>query len=107
MGCSRFFKEKNQGQIIGCQPRKVADPGVRKVARAYCRRYTQGARDRMESVSQADAEEWRPPGTEGGIAPASPRRRGRGGVRVSKELKNAGIVTVSVIEGDLYFPGVF
>src|SRR5439155_407935 len=60
MGCSRFFKEKNPKiHIIGCQPEEGSQiPGIRKWPEAYLPKIYDKARvDRVESVSQADAEE--------------------------------------------------
>jgi S-sulfo-L-cysteine synthase (O-acetyl-L-serine-dependent) len=60
MGCSRFFKEKNpQIQIVGCQPEEGSQiPGIRKWPEAYLPKICEKARvDRLEYVSQADAEE--------------------------------------------------
>jgi len=60
MGCSRFFKEKNpQLQVIGCQPEEGAQiPGIRKWPEAYLPKiYDRSRVDRLEYVSQADAED--------------------------------------------------
>ena len=60
MGCSRFFKEKNPKiEIIGCQPQEGSQiPGIRKWPEAYLPKIYDKARvDRLEYVSQADAEE--------------------------------------------------
>ena len=60
MGCSRFLKEKNPTiQIIGCQPEEGSQiPGIRKWPEAYLPKiYDRPRVDRLEYVSQADAEE--------------------------------------------------
>src|SRR3990170_328759 len=60
MGCSRFFKEKNPAiQIVGCQPSEGSQiPGIRKWPEAYLPRIYERARvDRVEQVSQAEAED--------------------------------------------------
>src|SRR3954469_3576323 len=60
MGCSRFLKEKNaRVQIIGCQPAEGSQiPGIRKWPEAYLPRiYDKDRVDRLEYVSQAEAEE--------------------------------------------------
>ena len=60
MGCSRFFKEKNPRiQIVGCQPEEGSQiPGIRKWPEAYLPKIYDKARvDRLEYVSQADAED--------------------------------------------------
>jgi cysteine synthase B len=60
MGCARFFKEKAPKiQIIGCQPEEGSQiPGIRKWPEAYLPKiYDKTRVDRVENVSQADAEE--------------------------------------------------
>ena len=60
MGCSRFFKEKNPKiEIIGCQPQEGSQiPGIRKWPEAYLPKIYDKARvDRLEYVSQGEAEE--------------------------------------------------
>ena len=60
MGCSRFFKEKNPRiQVIGCQPEEGSQiPGIRKWPEAYLPKiYDRNRIDRLEYVSQADAED--------------------------------------------------
>nr|MBL8457377.1 cysteine synthase CysM [Zoogloeaceae bacterium] len=59
MGVSRFLKEKNPAiQIVGCQPEEGSQiPGIRKWPEAYLPRIYEKPRiDRLEYVSQADAE---------------------------------------------------
>ena len=60
MGCARFFKEKNPRiRIVGCQPEEGSQiPGIRKWPEAYLPKIYDKARvDRLEYVSQADAED--------------------------------------------------
>ena len=60
MGVSRFLKEKNPAiAIIGAQPAEGSQiPGIRKWPEAYLPKIFDRARvDRIEPVSQADAEE--------------------------------------------------
>jgi cysteine synthase B len=60
MGVSRFLKEKNPAiRIIGAQPEEGSQiPGIRKWPEAYLPKIYDPARvDRIESVSQADAED--------------------------------------------------
>src|SRR5262249_730942 len=60
MGVSRFLKEKNPAiRIIGAQPEEGSQiPGIRKWPEAYLPKiYDRSRVDRIESVSQADAEE--------------------------------------------------
>jgi cysteine synthase B len=113
MGCSRYFKEKNPGiQIIGCQPEEGSQiPGIRKWPEAYLPKIYDKARvDRLEYVSQADAEEMarRLAREEGIFAGISSGGAVAVALRVSKELKNAVIVTIICDRGDRYLStGVF
>ena len=113
MGCSRFFKEKNPRiQIIGCQPAEGSQiPGIRKWPEAYLPKIYDKARvDRLESVSQADAEEMtrRLAREEGLFAGISSGGAVAVALRLSKELRNAVIVTVICDRGDRYLStGVF
>ncbi|MCC6211329.1 MAG: cysteine synthase CysM [Burkholderiales bacterium] len=113
MGCSRFFKEKNPRiQIIGCQPEEGSQiPGIRKWPEAYLPKiYDRSRVDRLEYVSQADAEETarRLAREEGIFAGISSGGATAVALRVSKELRNAVIVTVICDRGDRYLStGVF
>jgi cysteine synthase B len=113
MGCSRFFKEKNPRiQIVGCQPSEGSQiPGIRKWPEAYLPKIYDKARvDRLEYVSQADAEDMtrrmaREEGLFGGISSGGAMAVA---LRISKELKNAVIVTIICDRGDRYLStGVF
>jgi cysteine synthase B len=113
MGCSRFFKEKNPKiQIIGCEPAEGSQiPGIRKWPEAYLPKIYERARvDRIEPVSQAEAEEMtrRLAREEGIFAGISSGGALHVAVRISKELKNAVIVTIVCDRGDRYLStGVF
>ena len=113
MGCSRFFKEKNPSiQIVGCQPEEGAQiPGIRKWPEAYLPRIYDRARvDRLETVSQADAEEMarRLAREEGIFAGISSGGAACVALRVARALKNAVIVTIICDRGDRYLStGVF
>jgi cysteine synthase B len=113
MGCSRFFKEKNPKiQIIGCQPEEGSQiPGIRKWPEAYLPKIYDKARvDRLEYVSQAAAEEMarRLAREEGLFAGISSGGATAVALRLSKELKNAVIVTIICDRGDRYLStGVF
>ena len=113
MGCSRFFKEKNPKiQIVGCQPEEGSQiPGIRKWPEAYLPKIFERARvDRVENVGQADAEEMarRLAREEGIFAGISSGGAVAVALRISKELKNAVIVTVICDRGDRYLStGVF
>jgi cysteine synthase B len=113
MGCSRFFKEKNPKiEIIGCQPEEGSQiPGIRKWPEAYLPKIYERARvDRLEYVSQADAEEMtrRMAREEGIFAGISSGGAMHVALRVSGQLKDAVIVTVVCDRGDRYLTtGVF
>ncbi len=113
MGCSRYFKEKNPAiQIIGCQPEEGSNiPGIRKWPEAYLPRIYERARvDRLEYVSQADAEEMarRLAREEGIFAGISSGGAMCVALRIAKTLKNAVIVTIICDRGDRYLTtGVF
>ena len=113
MGCSRFFKEKNPAvQIIGCQPEEGSQiPGIRKWPEAYLPRIYDRARvDRLEYVSQADAEEMarRLAREEGIFAGISSGGAVAVALRIAKTLKNAVLVTIICDRGDRYLTtGVF
>lgn len=113
MGCSRFFKEKNPKiQVVGCQPEEGSQiPGIRKWPEAYLPRIYDKARvDRLEYVSQADAEEMtrRMAREEGIFAGISSGGAMHVALRLSQQLKNAVIVTVVCDRGDRYLStGVF
>jgi cysteine synthase B len=113
MGCSRFFKEKNPAiEIVGCQPEEGSNiPGIRKWPEAYLPRIYERARvDRLEYVSQADAEEMarRLAREEGIFAGISSGGAVCVALRMASTLKNAVIVTIICDRGDRYLTtGVF
>jgi cysteine synthase B len=113
MGCSRFFKEKNPKiQVVGCQPAEGSQiPGIRKWPDAYLPKiYDQSRVDRIESVSQADAEDMarRLASEEGIFAGISSGGAVAVALRLSRELKDAVIVTIICDRGDRYLStGVF
>ena len=113
MGCSRFLKEKKRSiQIIGCQPEEGSQiPGIRKWPQAYLPKIYEHARvDRLEYVSQADAEEMarRLAREEGIFAGISSGGAVAVALRVAKTLTNAVIVTIICDRGDRYLTtGVF
>ena len=113
MGCSRYFKEKNPKiQIIGCQPAEGSQiPGIRKWPEAYLPKIYDKARvDRIESVSQAEAEEMtrRLAREEGIFAGISSGGAMHVALRISRELSDAVIVSVVCDRGDRYLStGVF
>jgi len=113
MGCSRFFKEKNpRVQVVGCQPEEGAQiPGIRKWPEAYLPKiYDKSRVDRLEYVSQADAEDMArrlacEEGIFGGISSGGAMAVA---LRISRQLENAVIVTIVCDRGDRYLStGVF
>ena len=113
MGCSRYFKEQNpKVQIIGCEPREGSQiPGIRKWPEAYLPKIYQRSRvDRIESVSQAEAEEMtrRLAREEGIFAGISSGGAMHVALRICRELKDSVIVTIVCDRGDRYLStGVF
>jgi cysteine synthase B len=113
MGCSRFLKEKNRNiQIVGCQPEDGSQiPGIRKWPEAYLPKiYDRSRVDRLEYVSQADAEEMtrRLAREEGIFAGISSGGAMHVALRLAKELKNAVVVSIVCDRGDRYLStGIF
>jgi S-sulfo-L-cysteine synthase (O-acetyl-L-serine-dependent) len=113
MGCSRFLKEKRRSiQIVGCQPEEGSQiAGIRKWPDAYLPKIYERARvDRLEYVSQGEAEEMtrRLAREEGIFAGISSGGAVHVALRTAKELKNAVIVAIICDRGDRYLStGVF
>jgi len=113
MGCARFFKEKNPDiEIIGCEPEEGAQiPGIRKWPPEYLPKiYDKTRIDRLEPVSQADAEEMtrRMAREEGIFAGISSGGALAVALRVAERARNATIVTIICDRGDRYLStGVF
>jgi len=113
VGCSRFFKEKNPAiQIIGCQPEEGSQiPGIRKWPEAYLPKiYDRSRIDRIEYVSQADAEDMarRMASEEGIFAGISSGGALAVALRLCATLKNATIVSIVCDRGDRYLStGIF
>ena len=113
MGVSRFLKEMNPAiAIIGAQPEEGSQiPGIRKWPEAYLPKIYDRARvDRLEYVSQADAEDMarrlaREEGIFGGISSGGACAVA---LRIAREVENATIVFVVCDRGDRYLStGVF
>ena len=113
MGAGRYLKEQNPTiQIIGCQPTEGSQiPGIRKWPEAYLPKiYDKSRVDRLEYVSQADAEEMarrlaRVEGIFGGISSGGAVHVA---LRMSAEVSNAVIVAIVCDRGDRYLStGVF
>jgi S-sulfo-L-cysteine synthase (O-acetyl-L-serine-dependent) len=113
MGAGRFLKEKNPAiVIIGCQPSEGSQiPGIRKWPEAYLPRIYDAKRvDRLEYVSQADAEEMarRLAREEGIFAGISSGGACAVALRISQEIERATIVFIVCDRGDRYLTtGVF
>jgi cysteine synthase B len=113
MGVSQFLKEKNPAiQIIGCQPDEGSQiPGIRKWPEAYLPRIYDKLRvDRLEYVSQADAEDMarRMAREEGIFAGISSGGALAVTLRVAAGLKDATLVCIVCDRGDRYLStGVF
>jgi cysteine synthase B len=113
MGAGKFLKEKNPSiQIIGCQPSEGSQiPGIRKWPEAYLPKIYDAKRvDRLEYVSQSDAEEMarRLASEEGIFAGISSGGACAVSLRVAREVENATIVFIICDRGDRYLStGVF
>ena len=113
MGCSRFFKEKNPAiRIIGVQPEEGAQiPGIRKWPPAYLPKIYDGKNvDRLEQVSQRDAEEMtrRLAREEGIFCGVSSGGALAIALRISQRVENATIAFIVCDRGDRYLStGVF
>ena len=113
MGVSRYLKEQNPAVcIVGCQPEDGSQiPGIRKWPEEYLPKIYERARvDRIEPVSQADAEEMtrRLAREEGIFAGISSGGAIAAALRVAAEVENATIVTIVCDRGDRYLStGVF
>jgi len=113
MGVSRFLKEQNpEIQVIGCEPTEGSQiPGIRKWPQAYLPRIYDAARvDRVEPVSQADAEDMtrRMAREEGIFAGISSGGAMCVALRIAAEVSNAVIVSIVCDRGDRYLStGVF
>ena len=113
MGVSKYLKERNPAiQIVGAQPEEGSNiPGIRKWPEAYMPRiYSKAAVDRLEYVSQAEAEEMaRRLAREDGIfCGISSGGAVHVAIRLAQELRNATIVTIICDRGDRYLStGVF
>ena len=113
MGVSRYLKEKNSKiQIVGAQPTDGSNiPGIRKWPEAYLPKIFDRRRvDRVESVSQADAEAMtrRLAVEEGVFAGISSGGAVQIALRVGEEVQGATIVAIICDRGDRYLStGVF
>ena len=112
-GVSRYLKERNPAvQIIGAQPSEGSSiPGIRKWPTEYLPRiYQHAIVDRVESVSQADAEHMarRLAAEEGIFAGISAAGACCIALRLAEKVDNATIVFIVCDRGDRYLStGVF
>lgn len=113
MGCSRFFKEKNQSiKIIGVQPQSGAQiPGIRKWPSEYLPKIYDAARvDEIIEVSQEQALQTtlRLAREEGIFAGISSGGALYAALRLSDRLNDAVIVSIVCDRGDRYLStGIF
>jgi len=113
MGVGRYLKERNHDiQIIGCQPDEGSQiPGIRKWPAEYLPKIFDPKRvDRVENVSQADAEDFsrRLASEEGIFCGISSGGACAVALRVAQEVRNAVIVFIVCDRGDRYLStGVF
>jgi len=113
MGVSRYLKEQNPAVcVVGCQPAEGSQiPGIRKWPEAYLPRIFDRSRiDRVESVSQTEAEEMtrRLAREEGIFAGISSGGALAVALRLASELDNATIVSIVCDRGDRYLStGIF
>lgn len=113
MGVAGFLKEQNPAVcIVGCQPDEDSQiPGIRKWPEDYLPRiYDRTMVDRIEDVSQGEAEEMtrRLAREEGLFAGISSGGALVAALRVAAEVENATIVVIVCDRGDRYLStGVF
>jgi S-sulfo-L-cysteine synthase (O-acetyl-L-serine-dependent) len=113
MGVSRFLRKKAPGVcIVGCQPEEGSQiPGIRKWPEEYLPKiYDRAGVDRLEYVSQSDAEEMarRMAREEGIFAGISSGGALVVALRISREVRKATIVSIVCDRGDRYLStGVF
>jgi cysteine synthase B len=107
MGCSRFFKEKNNSiQIVGCQPTEESSiPGIRRWPKEYLPKIFEPERvDRVIDVSQEEstlmAKELAK--VEGIFAGMSSGGAASAAFRLAKEIDKGVIVFIVCDRGDRY-----
>ena len=113
VGVARYLKEQNPGVcIVGCQPEDGSQiPGIRKWPEAYLPKiFDRSLVDRIESVSQGDAERMtrRLAREEGIFAGISSGGALGVALRLAEEVRDATIVSIVCDRGDRYLStGVF
>jgi cysteine synthase B len=113
VGVARYLKEQNPDVcVVGCQPEDGSQiPGIRKWPEAYLPKiFDRTLIDRIESVSQGDAERMtrRLAREEGIFAGISSGGAMTVALRLAEDVSNATIVTIVCDRGDRYLStGVF
>ncbi|MDE2428400.1 MAG: cysteine synthase CysM [Burkholderiales bacterium] len=113
MGVSAYLKQQNNGiVIVGAQPEEGSQiPGIRKWPEAYLPKiYDKAKVDRIESVSQSDAEHMarRLAAEEGIFCGISAAGACEVALRIAQTVENATIVFIVCDRGDRYLStGVF
>jgi cysteine synthase B len=113
MGVSQYLKEQSENvEIIGCQPSEGSQiPGIRKWPEAYLPKIYDKARvDRIEYVSQADAEDMcrQLAATEGICCGISAAGACVVALRLAEQVENSTIVFIVCDRGDRYLStGIF
>jgi cysteine synthase B len=113
MGVSRFLKERNPAvRVVGAQPAEGSQiPGIRKWPEAYLPRIYDPSRvDRVETVTQAEAEETtrRLAAEEGVFCGISAGGACAVALRIAREVEDGVIVFIVCDRGDRYLStGVF
>ncbi|HEY4372713.1 MAG TPA: cysteine synthase CysM [Burkholderiales bacterium] len=113
MGVSRYLKEQNPKiEIVGCQPSEGSQiPGIRKWPEAYLPKiYDKSRVDRIEYVSQADAEDTcrKLAAVEGICCGISAAGACVVALRIAEQVENATIAFIVCDRGDRYLStGIF
>lgn len=107
MGCSRFFKEKNQDiQIVGCQPTEGSSiPGIRRWPTEYLPKIFEPERvDRVMDIAQEEATIMarRMAKEEGLFAGMSSGGACAAALKLASELDHGTIVFITCDRGDRY-----
>lgn len=107
MGCSRYFKEKNNNiQIVGCQPTEGSSiPGIRRWPIEYLPKIFEPERvDRVMDIAQEDATQMsrRMAKEEGLFAGMSSGGACAAALKLATELDSGTIVFIACDRGDRY-----
>jgi cysteine synthase B len=107
MGCSRYFKEKNEAiQIVGCQPTEGSSiPGIRRWPEEYLPKIFDPARvDKVMDIDEADAVQMtrQLAKVEGIFAGMSSGGACLAATRLAQQLSSGTIVFIACDRGDRY-----